>query len=69
MTNLWNNYASCGIEDVEIHYFVSFFAFGFCLLFCMLVCLMFVFQWSSLSELVSMMEYIPCYYVYGECES
>jgi hypothetical protein len=30
---------------------------------------MFVLQWNGLSELVSMMEWIPCYYVYGECES
>ncbi len=57
------------LKMLKVRYFVSFFAFGFCLLFCRLVYLMFVFQWNNLNELVSMMEYIPCYYVYGECES
>jgi hypothetical protein len=30
---------------------------------------MFVLQWSGLGELVLVMEQIPCYYVYEECES
>jgi hypothetical protein len=57
------------LKTLKVHYLVLFFAFEFCLLFCKLVCLMFVLQWNDFSELVLMMEWIPCYCVYGECES
>jgi hypothetical protein len=57
------------LKTLKVHYFVFFFTFEFCLLFCKLVCLMFVFQWSGLSELGLMMEWIPCCCVYEKCES
>jgi hypothetical protein len=48
----------------KVQYLVFFSTFGFCLLFCKLVYLMFIFQWSGLGELVSVMEHIPCYCVF-----
>ncbi len=53
----------------KVQYLVFFYIFGFSLLFCRFVCLMFVLQWNGLGELVLVMEQIPCYCVYEECES
>jgi hypothetical protein len=54
---------------LKVRYLVFFSIFGFGLLFCKFVCLMFVLQWSSLGELILVMEWTPCYCVYEECES
>jgi hypothetical protein len=53
----------------KVSYLVFLSIFGFYLLFCRFVCLMFVLRWSGLGELVLVMEQIPCYCVYEECES
>ncbi len=69
---LRNYYVSLGIEDAKSS--VSCFLFCFWFYFFVLQVIVFnvVLQWTGFSELVSMMEWNPCYSIdnlYGECES